>query len=263
MVEIFNQCREEEIELDGWLEGRLQTDLHHSGGGVENFRGLNLLLPCHLLGPLSQVVLPVVVIFDEEDGEGPESDAAEECDGVKDEPEIALEDGLDPTTLGHLFDDLGSLNHKSFVMPRGEELVDEEGPGDQDEEEGVAKLWLRVHAMRVAVQTDAAASREVGQAVAAVVLGLSNAVVISVARLQVIYIRVWWCWACDVGGLAYQSGNNGWKVKIIVNLLLIRLVSSDDWPLESSLQYLISINVSDPMSIALKISEIIFNITFN
>ena len=44
--------------------------------------------------------------------------------------------------------------------------------------------------MRVAVQTDAATSREVRQAVAAVVLGLSNAVVISVAGLQVIYIRV-------------------------------------------------------------------------
>ena len=44
--------------------------------------------------------------------------------------------------------------------------------------------------MRVAVQADAATSREVCQAVAAVVLGLSNAVVISVAGLQVIYIRV-------------------------------------------------------------------------
>ena len=44
--------------------------------------------------------------------------------------------------------------------------------------------------MRVAVQADAATSREVRQAVAAVVLGLTNAVVISVAGLQVIYIRV-------------------------------------------------------------------------
>ena len=37
MVEIFYEGGEEEIELDGWLEGRLQTDLHNSGGGVENF----------------------------------------------------------------------------------------------------------------------------------------------------------------------------------------------------------------------------------
>ena len=154
MVEIFNQCREEEIELDGWLEGRLQTDLHHSGGGVENFRGLNLLLPGHLLGPFGQVILPVVVILDEQDSEWPECDAAEESDGVEDEAEVALQDGHQSAALSHLLDDLGALRYQSLVVAGGEELVDEERPRDEDEEESVAELGLGVHAVGVAVETD-------------------------------------------------------------------------------------------------------------
>ena len=59
---------------------------------------------------------------------------------MEDEPQVALQHGLQPATLGHFLDDLRSLGHEGFVVPRGEELVDEEGPGDQDEEEGVAKL---------------------------------------------------------------------------------------------------------------------------
>ena len=87
MIEIFNQRWEEKIELNGRLERGLQADLHHPGRGVENLRRLNLLLSGHFLGPLGQVVFPIVVVLDEEDGEGPEGDAAEESDGVKDQSE--------------------------------------------------------------------------------------------------------------------------------------------------------------------------------
>ncbi len=127
--------------LYGGLEGGLEADLD-PGGGEEHLRRLDLLLPLGLGLPLGQVVLAVVVVLDEEDGDGPEEEAADEGHGVEDGAEVGAAEGGGALAATHLSDDLAALGHQLGVLPRGEELVDEEGPRDQDEEEGVAELLL-------------------------------------------------------------------------------------------------------------------------
>ena len=45
----LDQGREEQVQLDGRLEGGLQAHLHHPGRRVENLRGLDFLLACNLV----------------------------------------------------------------------------------------------------------------------------------------------------------------------------------------------------------------------
>ena len=135
----------QQVQLDCRLEGRLQADLHDPRRRVQDLGRFYLLFSGHLFGPLGQVELSVVVVLDEQDGDGPEKDAARQGDGVKDELQVADDERLEPVALGHLLKDLPALGHQGLVVPGGEELVDEERPRDEDEEESVAKLGLGVH----------------------------------------------------------------------------------------------------------------------
>ena len=87
----------------------------------------------------------------------------------------------DAGALGHLLDDGGALGHQVVVMLGGEELVDEEGPGHEDEEEGVAELGVAIHAVREAVEADVLSLGPVGEAV---LLLCAYSIVVSLARLH-------------------------------------------------------------------------------
>ena len=73
-------------------------------------------------------------------------------------------------------------------MSGGEELVDEERPRNQDEEESVAKLGLRIHSHRVTVETNLETLREVVHADGTPIVRFPDAVIISVARFNFIII---------------------------------------------------------------------------
>ena len=104
---------------------------------------------------------------------------------MKDEAEIAAEDGPEAAALRHLLNDLGALSHQGLVVAGGEELVDEERPRHEDEEERVAKLGLGVHAVGVTVETDVQALVEVVGAVISLGHQVPDAVVVSAARLDI------------------------------------------------------------------------------
>ena len=184
MVKIFNKCWEEEIQLNCWLKWRLQTDFHYSCGRIKNFWRFNFLLSRNFLCPFSEIIFSIIVIFDEENCKGPQSDTTEERQGVKDEAEVTSEYRLDPGAPWHFLDDLGALHHQGLVVTRREKLVYEEGPWHKDEEEGVAKLGLRVHTHGVAVEADVVASWEVLHADFPA-LWCPDPVVVSVTRLDV------------------------------------------------------------------------------
>ena len=153
---VVNETWQEEVELDRGLEGGLEADLHDAGRRVEHLARLKLLLSSHPLWPLGKVVLAVVVVLDEEHRKRPKHDTAEEGDGVEDELEVALDQVENSRTAGHVLHYVRTLRDEGIVVLGGEELVDEEGPGDEDEEEGVAKLCMTVHGHRKAIQRDVA-----------------------------------------------------------------------------------------------------------
>ena len=156
---VVNETWQEEIELNSGLEGGLQADLHHPGRRVQHLARLQLLLSSDPLWTLRKVVLAIVVVLYEEHRERPKHDTAEEGDGVEDELEVALDQVEHSWTAGHILNYVGSLGDEGIVVLGGEELIDEEGPGDEDEEEGVAELCMTVHCHREALQLDVAPVR--------------------------------------------------------------------------------------------------------
>ena len=75
---------------------------------------------------------------------------------MEDEFEVALDQIENSRTAGHVLNYVGTLGDEGIVVLGGEELVDEEGPGDQYEEEGVAELCMTVHCHRKALQLNVA-----------------------------------------------------------------------------------------------------------
>ena len=223
-MEIQHQAREEKIKLNGGLERRLKADLHHSGGRVKNLGSLQLLLPRNLLCSFGEVILAVVIIFDEEDSEWPKCDATEESDGVYNEFDVAVEHGFDTPALRHLVDNLGSFGNQGVVMTRGEKFVNKEGPGDEDEKESIAELGMRIHSIG---ETGEANILSFVPILFAFLLTLfvyrgisrhANPIVISAARFDILLLTV-----CRVG----QAGVEDQLLPVLLRRELIPVADQD------------------------------------